>query len=353
VGLLVDSSQLVEYAFVRAGDDEPVAWYNGDIYDFANTPSGRKGAETSPSNFARSISLAPGKYVVLVRVIYEIRMFGDPGTKAPAIRFRLDFQPDSLHEVGFVPGLDIVPDLFDGRIMGDWMAIGVRVPAVGVDAVLHSCEIVHEKPGAPTCDIINTPRTRISAGQTRRVPLRIRQKVTLDEDSKMQFRLRFTLGPRTVNITWHPMLRRRLRTEYFKFTFDPSATISHLVDRHIHEPGTEKNQRPIASHDDHTPPQIGYAIAIPPPDDLPSFARGLNPGQIPVTLGLHGAGVDVEWDEWIKALPKTGGWAVLPTGKNEWGEDWHGSSMQDAWAARDALHTVVKCLWEDVSAQTL
>jgi hypothetical protein len=63
----------------------------------------------------------------------------------------------------------------------------------------------------------------------------------------------------------------------------------------------------------------------------------------PVLLALHGAGVDVRNTFWADAIPdRPGGWAVLPQGKTEWGEDWHGGSMDDAWAGRDALSVLVQ-----------
>jgi len=348
-GLLIDSSQLVEYAFVPEGAQDPTEWYNGDMYDFANSPIGRNYAEGFSSNFARSIALDPGKYTVLVRVVYEIRMFGDPGAGAPMIRFKLDIQPDPVRELALVPGLDIVPDTVDGRLMGKWIGIGIRVPGTGSGAILVSCTAVHEgcDPDSEILTIANTPITRIVAGQTRRIPLRIRQNANLDTDSKLQVRLRFALGPdrrQTVDLVWKSTLRWRNRNEYFKFTFDPSIGMA--------EANTAKATS-LTCPQPHLPPQIGYAIAIPPPSKAPDFASGIAACDIPVTLGVHGAGVDVEWETWINALPKTGGWTVLPTGKNEWGEDWHGASMQDAWAARDALQAVVRGLCGEVSDQTL
>ena len=355
-GLLIDSSQLVEYAFVPQGSEEPVEWYNGDIYDFANTPGGRRGAKDgSSSNFARSITLEPGKYTVLVRVLYEIRMFGDPGANAPTIRFKLDIQSDPLREVALVSGLDIVPDAVDGSFMGDWVAVGVRVPAIGLEAVLDSCAIVQELSTLAALIIDSTPNIRIAAGQTRRIPLRIRQTAKLDKNSTPKIRLRFALGSdrrQTVDLIWHMPIRQRSRKEYFKFTFDPSIKVSNLAGGQVSS--SKVNHTPSAAHErPFIPPQVGYAIALPPPADVPDFATGRATHDIPVTLGLHGAGVDVEWEVWIEALPKTGGWTVLPTGKNEWGEDWHGASMQDAWAARDALHDVARKSWGEVSDQTL
>jgi len=73
-----------------------------------------------------------------------------------------------------------------------------------------------------------------------------------------------------------------------------------------------------------------------------------------VILALHGAGLDIENPLWIGGMPsRPGGWAVLPTRKNEWGEDWHGGSMADAWAARDALPGLIQRLGVTVSGETL
>lgn len=74
----------------------------------------------------------------------------------------------------------------------------------------------------------------------------------------------------------------------------------------------------------------------------------------PVILALHGAGVDVKDSEWGERMPEVpGAWAVLPIGKNEWGEDWHGGSMEDAWAARAAAAVLLRKIDITLSDETV
>jgi len=329
--ILIDAQQAVEYAFVGAKTKGPVIWYSGDMYDFAASPTGQRNrsSSTNNSNFARSICLPPGEYTMMVRAIYEIRLFGDPGNKPPTIRFKLDVEVDTAQgQPVIMEGLIIAPDIVDGRIMGEWMAFGLRVPSGQEDVVLQSisCESADIR-------VEMDQQTTIVSGQTRRIALRINQRasigqskytLSLDWDSKRSGRKRQVAIPL--------QFRLKSRLEPFKFTF-PS---------------------PVSSSTG-PPAQVGYAIAVPPVSHsrLPEYLRKRKMEDIPVVLALHGAGVDVEWEAWIKAMPVTGSWSVLPTGKNEWGEDWHGASMADAWAARDALVVVLKSLDIVISDQTL
>ena len=97
------------------------------------------------------------------------------------------------------------------------------------------------------------------------------------------------------------------------------------------------------------PAQVSHAMIVPP---LQSNLEHVS--LPPVILATHGAGVDAESSFWTDSMPiRADGWAVLPTGKTEWGEDWHGGSMDDAWAARHALDRIVGMLGIKISDQTL
>jgi hypothetical protein len=95
----------------------------------------------------------------------------------------------------------------------------------------------------------------------------------------------------------------------------------------------------VAAEDDgllqHTPALVSHAVAIPP------LCHSIEPQA--TILALHGAGVDATLQVWIESIPRRRhGWAILPTGRTSWGEDWHGGSMDNAWAARFALKKILQ-----------
>lgn len=337
--LRVELTQGAEFAFVPHAQDQDedrggasaVTWYQGDVYDFASTPSGTRG-QGRMSNFARSITLRPGKYTVIVRAMYEIRMFGDPGLgKLPSIDtcFRIELD-DATQPAEIIEGLRVVPDIIDGWLMGDWISVPIRLPAdtrgyvtvTGVKGEIDGSDI----------GLALATQTRVAPGQTRPVALRIKQDGPI-ESHLTTLHVVFTLehDGRESTLEWkHDLVHRDSAAKQpFLMTFASPD-----------EPKAEANAEPAL---------VSYASVVPP--SLPLQPDRALP---PVLLALHGAGVDVETPFWAAALPAVPGmWSVLPTGKNEWGEDWHGGSMEDVWAARRALSQLAPRLGVSISDQTL
>lgn len=334
----MDVIQGAEYAFVPLDRDPelPVIWYQGDLYDYASLTSGSDHRDRihSASNLARSIILRPGWYIMLVRAIYEIRMFGDPRSgsrpqKGPTIRLRVQVEVDR-RGAEVLPGLGIVPDVVDGWIMGNWISVGIRAGQRDLRLLNAQNE------GSDGLKVQLPRRTTIRSGQIRPVALRITQPQRLAlENSQHEMKVCFLAedGSEKRKLWWafRLSLHRRSNALPFKTTFASPQ---------------EYPNGPPAS--------VSYAMVIPSTYNsaIPSAgARGRLP---PVILALHGAGVDAANPAWAEIIPKRdGGWAVLPTGRTEWGEDWHGGSMDDAWAARDALPRMAERLGEEVSHETL
>lgn len=62
-----------------------------------------------------------------------------------------------------------------------------------------------------------------------------------------------------------------------------------------------------------------------------------------VILVFYGVGVDVKNFEWgERMLEVLGVWVVLFIGKNEWGEDWYGGSMEDVWVVRVVVEVLFR-----------
>jgi hypothetical protein len=267
--------------------------------------------------------------------MYEIRMFGDPGLgNAPVIRMsvRVEMNGSDVLEEGVqvLDGSGVVPDVVDGWLMGEWMSVGVRASAgLEADARVSFAEKIEE--GALELELRGGD-VRLVPGQTRPLAIRIKQLEQLGRDIKwLRIPLRVQSGRKIVEKTWTIPLRHHdpVNLSTFKMTFASPALSIPLP------PGA-------------SPALVSYAMVVPPP--ALTYA-GVRP---PVILAAHGAGVDASSSFWTAAMPvRPGGWAVCPTGRNEWGEDWHGGSMADAWAARDALPWVAERLGCEVSDQTL
>lgn len=336
----VDAHQVVEYAFIPATGpvDIPLTWYQGDIYDYASSLSGKAGVPVGgPSNLARSVELRPGDYVLLVRAMYEIRMFGDPSPGPPTVRYKMDIHLDGglceAEDVELVQGLAVLPDVLDGELMGDWMSIPLRAhPRLG------QAEVVGVRCEGGECgiDIEHVGDSwRVLGGQMRPLALRIRQHRRIDcEQQSLPLLIDLSVDGDKRRIQCRLKLHQRRLSEKIPFMITFAS--------------------PTEPRPGHLPSLVSFAMVVPPRGT--STATSPFPGNAdagmghdrsdycpPVLLALHGAGVDVRNTFWADAIPdRPGGWAVLPQGKTEWGEDWHGGSMDDAWAGRDALSVLVQ-----------
>lgn len=334
----IELTQGTEYALIPLQSptlddkdlEEPVRWYQGDVYDFVSTPSGSR-QTTRLSNFARSIALIPGRYKVIVRAMYEIRMFGDPGLgKVPTIDMALRVEVDDHSGTAeLVGGLRVIPDMIDGWLMGEWMSVPIRiqegiegqVTVKRADAMIEGTDIVIERA---------EEEIKLQPGQIRPIAFRISQlKATSIEKATLKVKFHLDHRNQPIELIWkHEIVQR---------------SYSHKT------PILMTFASPSTPTEDKGPALVSYAMVVPPLEP-PTDSERLPP----VILGLHGAGVDIESPFWQSALPVYPGmWAVLPTGKNEWGEDWHGGSMADAWAARAALPDVARRLGERASCSTL
>lgn len=318
----IELTQGIEYALIPTDRDTEGAtvWYQGDVYNFAATPTGSRDTN-GLSNFARSISVIPGRYIVVVRAMYEIRMFGDPGPgNAPTIDMCLRVEVDDIPDIAeVVSGLRVVPDVVDRRTMGDWISVPLRIKdGLEGPVVLNGAEgLVQGCGGDPAVKLVE-PGIKLHPGQTRPIAFWIIQIPEMDDYSDdghlPSIQVKFDLEHKghRFQLVWRHQFKQHemFKRKPFLMTFSSPS-------------GIDWNDR--------SPPALVSSAVLVPPRE-----RAVDYGNVPpVILGLHGAGVDVESTFWQSAFPDYPGlWAILPTGKNEWGEDWHGGSMTDAWAAR-------------------
>lgn len=313
----IDSEQVVEYAIIPSNDPEPmVRWYVGDIYGFGSTPTGRHLSEEGPSNFARSVHLKKGRHALLVRGLYEIRMFGDPKDQPPKIKIDFKLWPRK-QQSGLVlePGVDMFPDILQGQYAGDVFAVGVRLPP-NVEPVTIDIESEHAKAALP--------RYQLLPGQTRAIPLRF----TFHKADK-NFSVKLTTRP--ISIEDPDEVAEAHETLEWKPQLDSLYDLT--ADNWLQ---SGKPLRITFGTSGSGDTNVARAVILPPPD-FPKIEK-----LQPVLLCLHGAGVDIEAEGWIKEIPRVNGmFAVLATGRNEWGEDWHGGAVTKVWAARKAADQIL------------
>jgi len=302
----------------------------GDIYDFSSSSSGSRDT-LAKSNFARQLSLEPGEYTVLLRAMYEIRMFGDPGTgNVPTINLSFRVTLDKGREFEVVKGLRVVPDIVQGKFMGDWLSVPIRLrDGAGSALTVMDVEVEGDLRDIVRVQMPSGP-IDIQPGQIRPIPLQLIQISAFSIKEGQTFDLKF-----------HIIHKGHYHSLSFPhdLTVHPDAT----------SPFTITFASPLEPPQGQEPALVSYAVVV-PPKDLGAVIKS----PPPIILALHGAGVDVENGFWAEAMPKVPGmWAVLPTGKNEWGEDWHGGSMDDVWAARNALSGLLEKVGHMISDQTL
>lgn len=302
--------QATEYALVnRARPEDPITWLQGDVYAYTDFLD--QTTTTTPSALARSVHLEAGEYVVLVKAMFEVRMFGDPGAGVPPeIKFRLVAAQDNLAGLAHEATLDVVADVVDGYYLGSVVGIGLRNghqnQSISVDEIATEGEDL---------DVSLQPDAQLAAiapGQTRVLGVCIRQ-------NKAFARSRASLTLKIVSSGKDMLLRIPLNHRQHWTTDKSPAVFTHMS--------------PTDS------PTIG--VLIPPaggsaygPDDTE-----------PSILALHGAGVPVRSEEWTDSIPhRRTGWAILASGMTEWGLDWHGATMESAWSAAEAAFTIVESL---------
>lgn len=267
---------------------------------------------------------------MIVRAHYETRLFGDPKSakkpeRGPVIRMKVQAEVDE-RIARPIRGLTVVPDVMDGWFMGDWLSLELRA---GVD----DAEVLSILDTAIEGFEVSISPAVLRAGQLRSIAVRIDQTAPIDPAiNKIELTMSVQYGRWPRDLHWQVNVRQRFSTD--KATVPCTMTFA--------SPSAPKSGPPAS---------ISYATLI-LPNSINSAREDLT--LPPVILALHGAGVDASSVFWSDAIPKRiTGWAVLPTGRTEWGEDWHGGSMSDAWAARDALPAIAERMGCRVSSDTL
>lgn len=290
--------------------------FGGDFYTFRRAPL--------------VITLSPGRNVVEIRLIREIRSMG--GVDATmTVALEAQIANNALH---FLEEAAILPDLVDGKLPSRFASVTVRNE--GDDWMeLYDCELNQ----APICPIppslirylkhgqavqagVETAadgRIRIAPGQSRPIGFRIESVDSESNRFTKSFSFRKAGADSACEIkVLNLKLVRRSRSEPHKLTF-------------LHPSGV-----------------VSYAILMPPSD----FGTGnSSETYLPVLLNLHGAGLEADSHQvrhMLDSIRDIHAWTLFPTGMSPWsGDDWHTWGFADVRAAIFAISDWVSAMsWE-------
>ena len=283
-------------------------WHSGNIYGLAPpSPSISAGEWHLPHRMTLRVGV---EYVVFIKAIYEVRLFGDPGPQGPVID--LDFQirikrPALLRDgsgestaIEVLHGLNLLGDVLDGWILGSHVGIGLQGAFPNQELSITGVKVIGK--GSKCLSVVQPRRRfRLVDRQARLFIFEITQAGTLDTDRlsiSITYEIEGHKGEREIEVTLplvHHTWTQRNDTTAWRFIHTyPSSTIT-------------------------------YGMLLPPTGS----GDTLSTDKDVTILALHGAGVQAHSKMWTDEIPRReNGWAVVVTGGNEWGMDWHGISME-------------------------
>ncbi|CAG8492394.1 12560_t:CDS:10, partial [Gigaspora rosea] len=258
--------------------------------------------------------LRPGKHVINVRLVNEIRIFG--GSIPPNTQFRCFIRKLELSQVGAMV-LDrtvLVPDLVDGFLAGNFISIAILntqekswITVLQVNVINNNVNMTASLTcGKTIAD--SKVGIRIAPSQQRNIKICLNIESKVPNGMPLSFQLQFLVLSQTEKriAYWHKItevisIRNKNFGDVYKFTFkDFDATVQ-------------------------------YAMAIPP-------LGPCHPHKCPVLVALHGAGVETESEFWVNAYKRQqSAWVLFPSGRTPWGYDWHGPSLKN-------IQTTIKAL---------
>ena len=268
---------------------DDVHYFGGDFYSYGRAPL--------------TLRLAPGVHRIEVRLVRDVRAMGGVGEPSMQISFSLAGTWSGLHPVLRPQTGVLISDVLDstlGSVLASpWASVVLRNDD-DEDLYVYAIEATHN---ACLAELVSPSEIRLVPGQSRPVTFRV-SCVRSDWRIKLVFNYRRgDASGLSLTVLANPVHRRQ---------FEP-----HKV-TYLHPGGI-----------------VSYAILRPPSQKAIDEA-GHN-ASLPVLLGLHGAGVEAEWDSHrltFEPLPDLHAWVLLATGVTSWsGDDWHAWGFPDVEAA--------------------
>ncbi|CED82113.1 Peptidase S9, prolyl oligopeptidase, catalytic domain [Phaffia rhodozyma] len=330
-----------------------VEWHSGDLYTYS-TSTPRKHFPSQELGWTEEIE--SGEYWVLVKALYEIRMFGDPWGEPPTIQFRFGyetipksefvptsnvqtiFETDALSEDAEMMEGDIgLGDVIQGWIWGNIAGLSLKAEEKQVQVI--AATLIERIKGLHVSLAVSS--VDIEAYQIRPIPIIIFQTSPLPATiTYLSIRLEFSNRS-------HRPITKRIPVNHRSHWSLPSLRETYPAIRYTFRDVDGTAQ---------------YAMALPP----------LQSGnQTAVLLATHGAGVEAEWSFWTESIRRQkSSWIVFATGKTfvfshfcpfrlprssysrpflctcisltrSWGYDYHGPSLRNVLQARQSLSAVI------------
>lgn len=318
---------------VQPESDEvkPIEWHTGDWYSYIAAFSKEDKAAPELPISHHLIHLNKGSYKLLIRSMYEIRIFGDPrnngGAESPKMTIGLDIAARSLQNTAEADLIEVHTDPYHSNVphvVGGWVAgVGLSFAVRNLDPektyVLQSVEVDGLSSGTAMSPLVAElgHKLTVAPGQTVVVPVLLNQSTPLDSSTSF---LDFSLRLGNAKDPTSESINKPVRIPI------------------IHKPAFWES---TSSDEDRNAYMFSY-LAI---DDSVQLAAATPPkrsGRVlnrseplpPLILTLHGAGVDLRDLFFSNSIRRQqDSWSILPTGRTPWGYDWQLASFQAADAA--------------------
>ncbi len=332
----ITMDKTAEFAIVpatasEATQNKAIEWHTGDWYSYIAAFSKEDNIASELPISHHVLHLDQGSYKLLVRSMYEIRIFGDPRNNANAespkivlgvdiaVRGVQDSEAQDLLEIHTDLHHSNVPHVVGGWIAGWGLSFGLRNLSPNVSYTVQSLETA--SPSSAIKAELGLP-LKIVPGQTLVVPVNLNQTQPLDVNVTgldLTLCLESTSGPSfatTTKAVHIPLIQKPAFWDASSNDEDHDAYMfSYLAD--------DQTVQLAAA----TPPKRASRAAAP---------KGLLP---PLILTLHGAGVDLRDLFFSNSIRKQNdSWVILPTGRTPWGYDWQLASFKAADTAVKAFH---------------
>ncbi|UZJ51693.1 hypothetical protein CBS101457_001013 [Exobasidium rhododendri] len=333
---LLDGAEFTIFSeddFLRFDWEDPSAhtkWYNGDMYHY-NGESGTVGSEVP----MHSVHLTPGEYKILVKSVFEIRIFGDKVDNKPSISFDIVFRSFDIHERASLRAITaapfgVAPDILQGRFAGWGVSFALANGGASPIDVL-TMELVGESSEFLGSEDVSVP-FRIDSFQTRPAKLRIVNLKSLPPHIE-SLDIKVTYGPSKSTLSssivaslplYHVEGSRLSRSKRLQGTSKQVQFCSSFQGDHASINDECPAYKFTYLDSDQT---VQYATAIPPKHIESLDTEDL---ERPVVIYLHGAGADIRG---CQTLQQNQSWVIQPMGRSSWGYDWQGASHTSATTA--------------------
>ncbi|CAO1630635.1 unnamed protein product [Sympodiomycopsis kandeliae] len=297
-----------DWSYNLARESSIVQWHRGDVYNHSSLDLALSAGKPLLGHI---LAVAKGKYQLLVKAGYEVRLFGlSQVGSTPSFEFTATIEELTIpiRIIDSSP-LCVYPSVVEGKLAGKNASFGLQnTLASGFWKVI---DVAVDASHAAHC---HDPRMRIIGSEedwvipplsTRKISFRLPE---LKAISRSRSKLCFAVRLQACDVKGR--CQGEIQTAVFNIPLEHVEVSS--------EVGRDSSYRFTYLSGGGTQ----YAV-IQPPSDLTQTDHCI--------LALHGAGVEADCEMWRTAIRRQEkAWILMPTGLTKWGLDWTMAS-QRAW----------------------